>query len=225
MLRTTEEYKDFADFGDDAGGSVRFLSGAIKQSKVDAKVGRSGTPNGHTRHCAYYEQCLIDEKELWIPRDAFKFMQEFRQNYKGELTDPLVEKLLFELNRIWSRREQQRVDRLKEQYTFEMMKLSRKNTQSATFNEVQAKQTINRLKNDLKNAYTDNRTAFAERTSKNPPGTQYVGETIRFAKNLASAKKSMKKENDFLRDYIVQEKNTKPTPGKDIGNNKIKCNL
>lgn len=58
------------------------------------------------------------------------------------------------------------MDRLKENYSHELMKLKRKATQSSTYDEVRAKDTINRLKNELKMAYTQNRKAFAERSDK-----------------------------------------------------------
>ena len=109
---------------------------------------------------------LVDEKELWTPHDAFRFAQEFRKKYNGELTDALLEKLLFELNRIWSRREQQRISRVKAACAHEVMKLKRKLSQGVPFNEVQAKQTIHRLRNDLKTSYKENRQAYAERADR-----------------------------------------------------------
>jgi len=180
------------------------------QTKLDAGTRpNSATPSIHHVKCEV--QGFTDEKECWAPRDAFKFMQEFRKNYNGELTDTLIEKLLFELNRIWSKREQQRIDRLKAQYSHEIMKLKRKQTHSASFNEVQAKQTIARLRSELKNAYSENRKAFAERSEKNPPGTHYIGETIRMANQFQSAKKQLAKENEFLRKQI--KKDYKPKEG------------
>jgi len=101
-----------------------------------------------------------------MPQDAFKFAKEFRRTYNGELTDALLDKLLFELNRIWSKRENQRVQRIQAQCAHEIMKLKRKLGQSAPFNEVQAKNTINRLRNELKTSYKENRKAFDERAEK-----------------------------------------------------------
>lgn len=48
-----------------------------------------------------------------MPEEAFKFAHEFRLKYSGELTDTLIEKLLFELNKIWSKREQRMLNRVK----------------------------------------------------------------------------------------------------------------
>lgn len=54
-----------------------------------------------------------DEKLLWVPEESYKFAQSFRLKYDGELTDTLIENLLFELNKIWSRREQRLLQRVK----------------------------------------------------------------------------------------------------------------
>lgn len=210
MLKTTKEYSEFADFADDNTGSVRFLKGSLGLAKthVDETYKHlTGTVTAKSTADAVLERLcvkedLVDEKELWTPHDAFRFAQEFRKKYNGELTDPLLEKLLFELNRIWSRREQQRISRVKAACAHEVMKLKRKLSQGVPFNEVQAKQTIHRLRNDLKTSYKENRTAFADRADRNPPGMHYVNETMKMAKNSMKIKKQMTKENTFLRDQM-----------------------
>ena len=118
------------------------------------------------RVCDEAADPLLEETDKWIPREAFKFMQEFRRNYNGELTDSLIEKLLFELNRIWSRREQSRLARLRSQYAAEIQRLQRQIVSMPSHKEVEAKKTISRLRADLKSAHSENRKAFAERTSK-----------------------------------------------------------
>jgi len=204
MLKTTKEYSDFAEFADDNAGSIRFMKGATGKTQVDTNYKRiTGKPDAEgviERLCV--QEALLEEKEMWTPHDAFRFAQEFRKKYDGELTDALLEKLLFELNRIWSRREQKRIQRVEAKCAHEIMKLKRKLGQSVPFNEVQAKQTINRLKNELKTSYKENRKAFAERTEMNPPGTHYINETMKMAKNSANIKKQMTQENTFLKDQM-----------------------
>ena len=118
------------------------------------------------RTCITVEEPLVDERNLWIPEEAYKFAQEFRLKYKGELTDILFDKLLFELNRIWSKREQQQINRVKSQYAIEVKALSRQIKHHPSYDEVQAKETINRLKEQLKNAYKEHREMHNERPSK-----------------------------------------------------------
>lgn len=140
----------------------------MRQTQVDTSfkklTGTASPENAIQRLCV--QEALLDEKEVWVPQDAHKFVADFRRKYKGELTDALLEKLLFELNKIWSRREQQRIQRIQSQCSHEIMKLKRKLSQSAPFNEVQAKQTINRLKGELKTSYKENRKAFDERAER-----------------------------------------------------------
>jgi len=204
MLRTTQEYQGFADFADDHAGSIRFMKDTIRKTNVDLNHNKTYGPSVKEsvveRLCV--KESLLDEKEMWIPHDASKFAREFRRTYNGEITDALMDKLLFELNRIWSKRENQRVQRIQSQCAHEIMKLKRKLEQTAPFNEVQAKQTINRLRGELTTSYKENRKAFDERMEKNPPGTHYVNETVRITKDAHRLKKQITQENQFLKDQL-----------------------
>jgi len=204
MLKTTAEYRDFADFADDNSGSIRFMKDTIRKTNLDTNYkkhyGADVKESVVERLCV--KESLLDEKEMWIPHDAAKFAREFRRTYNGEITDALMDKLLFELNRIWSKRENQRVQRIQSQCAHEIMKLKRKLEQSAPFNEVQAKSTINRLRGELKTSYKENRKAFDERMEKNPPGTHYINETVRITKDAQRLKKQISQENEFLKSQM-----------------------
>jgi len=209
MLKTTKEYSDFADFADDNTGSIRFMKGSLGKTQLDIDYKRltgAVSSAAKTADAVVDRLCgpekLVEEKEMWTPHDAFRFAQEFRKKYNGELTDALLEKLLFELNRIWSRREQQRIQRVKTECAHEIMKLKRKLNQGVPFNEVQAKQTIHRLKNELKSSYKENRQAFADRAEKNPAGIHYVNETLKMAKNSMKIKKELTQQNDFIKEQM-----------------------
>lgn len=166
LLIVPIKYKDFADFADD-GGSIRFLKDIKRKTPLDLGQRKGSlSPTGFRRLCETLGDATIPEPEKWVPWDAFKFIQEFRRNYNGEITDTLLEKMLFELNRIWSRRETARLNRLKNQYAAEIRRLERKVQHHPTYKEVQAKQTITRLRNEIKTAHKDNRQAFAERMEK-----------------------------------------------------------
>lgn len=101
MLKQTSEFKDFADIADDDGASIRFLKDIKMKSYVDIGCNCRCV----NVHCGGKGEEVIDERMLWCPEEAWKFAQEFRIRYQGELTDILIERLLFELNKIWSRRE------------------------------------------------------------------------------------------------------------------------
>ena len=180
------------------------------------------SPSSIRRLCETVADPTLSEPEKWVPQDAFKFMQEFRRNYNGELTDTLIEKMLFELNRIWSRRENSRINRIKNQYSAEIQRLQRKISHHPNYKEVQSKQTITRLRNELKGSYKENRQAFAERMEKyrpfillysntiirNPPGIHYVGETVRMANQASRSKKTLQDENKQLREKLSTQQNS-----------------
>ncbi len=95
------------------------------------------------------------------------------------MSDNLIEHLMFELNKIWSRREARIVKQVKANCAHEVASLKRQLAFNPKYDEHQAKNTIQRLKNQLKQAYKENRELFAERQSRNPPGTKFVQETLK----------------------------------------------
>lgn len=79
---------------------MRFLKGVKAKSYID---------HGAPCKCKVMRPCvedeIVDERNLWCPEDAWKFAHDFRLNYDGELTETLIEKLLYEFSKIWSKRE------------------------------------------------------------------------------------------------------------------------
>lgn len=155
------------------------------------------------------EAQLIDEKMLWVPEEAFKFAHEFRLKYRGEMTDTLIERLLFELNKVWSHREQRLLQRVKAGCAAETSVLRRQLAFNPKYDEHQAVQTINRLKGQLKSAYKENRAAFAERATRNPPGVKYISETMKMTKDVQRDKKRHEDENRLLRKKLADVENLK----------------
>lgn len=67
-----------------------------KFTELDVYINGGGYPsNKILRPCIQEE--IIDEKLLWVPEEAFKFAHDFRLKYNGELTEVLIEDLLFEV--------------------------------------------------------------------------------------------------------------------------------
>ena len=75
---------------------MTFLKNLKKKSLLDCKF---------RWHCKPDEE-IVDEELLWVPEEAFKFIHSFKLKYSGELTDTLIELLLFELNKIWAHRQE-----------------------------------------------------------------------------------------------------------------------
>merc|ERR1711974_93177 len=86
MLKTTKEYKQFAEKAD-ASGSIRYLTSIGKFSNVDLAYNHKELKNMESHR----PDLFIDEDMLWVPAKAFKFAHEFRIKYNGQLTDTLIE--------------------------------------------------------------------------------------------------------------------------------------
>ena len=95
MLRSTKEFRDFAEYADDTGKSITFLKEIPVKSIVDCKCACMKCK--HARPCLVEESKYIDEKLLWAPSEAFNFIHQYRLQYKGELSDALIENLFFEV--------------------------------------------------------------------------------------------------------------------------------
>ena len=87
MLAKTSEFKNFAEFAKDNGGSVRFMDP------------REGTPTASEIKSA------PDEKESWIPEDAFKVAHDFRNKCAANVSKAMMNTLLTDLNKVWRARE------------------------------------------------------------------------------------------------------------------------
>lgn len=101
MLQSTDEYKDFAEFADSS-GSIHYLKTIGRFSKLDLADRFKKLSN---MKVSEKKRLVVDEKALWVPEEAYKFAHKFRLEYDGKLTEPLIELLLFELNKIWNARQ------------------------------------------------------------------------------------------------------------------------
>lgn len=88
LLRGTKEWKEFGCFADDHLNSISFLK-RMGEGKGEEEAGK--------RSCLREERKKVKEEEMWVPSEAFQFAREFRGKYGGELTDELIEYLLFEV--------------------------------------------------------------------------------------------------------------------------------
>jgi hypothetical protein len=194
MLKTTKEYKDLANKAD-ASGSIHYLTKIGKFSQVDMAVRYKELKS---LDC-HRPDLFVDESVLWVPSEAFKFAHEFRIKYDGQLTDTLIEHLLFELNKIWSTREQRLLDGQKKKYSSAAETLRRKSNQitHGPLELVNAQKEIQRLKGCLKNAYKENRDAHADRLKRNPEGVKQIQEAMKMANNHCSDKIKMRRENEY----------------------------
>ncbi len=89
MLSKTEEFKDFATLAIDS-GNVRFMNPVAPAIKTVIKEGDQ-------------------EKEDWIPEDAYKIAHDFRNKCASNISKPMMNQLLTDLNKIWRQREDKQI--------------------------------------------------------------------------------------------------------------------
>jgi hypothetical protein len=178
MLKSTEEFRDFAYLAENVSGGITFIKSS--QEKKSERKGSTKTkyntvtstknPNyPYTKEC---EKKRIESEDPfngdnWVPTDAFKFANEFTNKYKIEMSEPLINDLLSALNKIWRDRENKQITRLKTKYQSEIMNLRRKANMKSPFNEHTAVKTISKLKKDLQNVRDDLRNQIVEKNKLN----------------------------------------------------------
>lgn len=120
MLQTTSEYQQFANLALDDNG-VRFLN------EVNKKI-KSGldTKNRAVLHFCTCNKEFIPESGFWVPQKVYDFGKQFVKERNGELTQPELELLLYELNRIWREREKRIINTLNSGKAKEVQQLKRK---------------------------------------------------------------------------------------------------
>lgn len=105
MLAKTSEYKEFALAAIDT-GNVRFMNPQSAATATAIKPGK-------------------EEKEDWIPEDAFKVAHDFRNKCAANVSKAMINTLLTDLDKIWRAREDKKLQRLKNQMTREVESLRR----------------------------------------------------------------------------------------------------
>lgn len=172
MLKTTEEYKDFAYLAENVSGGIKFIKNNEDcKSNRRCKSGcRPAIVNKNKNNC-FVKECEKKKFEKedpfngdnWVPADAYNCAYEFRNKYNVEMSESLINDLLSALNKIWREREKKQISRIKTKYQSEIMGLRRKANMSTTFDEFTASKTISKLKKDLKNAKDDLRSQIVEK--------------------------------------------------------------
>jgi hypothetical protein len=204
MLKSTDEYKDFAYLAETVTGGIKFVGTHCncdvglksrcmcsqkkanktatrgKSAKIIIKEDNLKSSHSNSNTCcnsmyATTDACvrLCERKRLekedvfnsdnWVPADAFNCAYDFKNRYNIEISESLINDLLSSLNKIWRDREQKQISRLKTKYQHEIMELRRKVMMRSPFDEFQSKNTISKLKKDLKSVKDDLRTNIVEK--------------------------------------------------------------
>lgn len=107
-----------------------------------------------------------------------------------------------QLNKIWGKREEKAIDRVKASLSHEMASLRRQLELNNKYDDVVKNQEIIRLKGQLKRAYKENRENFDNRAKRNPPGVELIKETMKIKQETEKFKKRFTEENAILKEAI-----------------------
>lgn len=206
MLKSTNEYKDFAYLSETVPGGIRFLRDPNKTKKgtgsttptVANKKGKNAISNSN--------KAILDNQN-WVPSDAYTFATQFKNKYNLDLNENLLTDLLTSLNKIWQEREKKQVNRLKSQYQSEIMSLRRKLAMKTGYDEFTAAKTISKLKKDLKQTRDDLRDNIVlnNKLRTSPVGIDLVDNALKVASSFQNTKKCLENEIENLKKQLAQK--------------------
>jgi hypothetical protein len=142
LLSSTEEFRGFTHYAEDAGGVVY----------VPPQRGANGSAAGGGRGTA--EQGLRPPEEVtrkanarpvrgakreadyWVPADAYAVADDFRHQHVPHVPLEVFAELLIKLNRVWKARESRQLERQKDAANKRVGELRRKLQQSTPYEEV-----------------------------------------------------------------------------------------
>ncbi|MCQ2821264.1 MAG: hypothetical protein MJ252_28730 [archaeon] len=202
MLKSTEEFKDFAYLSETVAGGIRYCKPSTErkaktQTAANAKTAK-GIPNS--------QKDILDNQN-WIPSDCYSFAMEFKNKYNLDLSENLLTDLLTSLNKIWQEREKRQMNTLKSKYQGEIMSLRRKLAMKSGYNEFTAKKTISTLRKDLKQTRDDLRDniVISNKMRTNPGGIDLVENALKAANSFNNTKKCLENEIQGLKNQLAMK--------------------
>ena len=216
MLKSTNEFKDFAYLSETVPGGIRFVKGTTSKRKSATNTG-ANTSSIQNPNTSIVSTSLSTRKtsipnsnkdilnnENWVPSEAYSFAVQFKNKYNLDLNENILNNLLISLNKIWQEREKKQINRLKAQYQSEIMSLRRKTAMQSGFNEFNAKTTINKLKKDLKQTRDDLRDNIVlnNKLKTSPVGVELIDNALKVASSFQNTKKCLENEIENLKKQL-----------------------
>ena len=206
MLKSTNEFKDFAYLSETVPGGIRFIKGTAPKRKGATNTGVNTSliqnPNTSLTNNNSIKDSLNNEN--WVPSETYSFAVQFKNKYNLDLNENILNTLLISLNKIWQEREKKQINRLKAQYQSEIMSLRRKASMQSGFNEFNAKTTITKLKKDLKQTRDDLRDNIVlnNKLKTSPVGIELVDNALKVASSFQNTKKCLENEIENLKKQL-----------------------
>jgi hypothetical protein len=138
--------------------------------------------------------------EDWIPTDAFKVAHDFRNRCAGQVSAPLMNQFLRDLNKVWKAREDKQISRIKSECNREVQFLRRQVQFKKPYDKVMHQADVKRLKGDLKTAKGALRENVAvikqDEVGPNKDGLLIIDQTLKYTNEIQIERRRLKEEKD-----------------------------
>eukprot|EP00826_Nyctotherus_ovalis_P014547 TRINITY_DN14062_c0_g1_i3.p1 TRINITY_DN14062_c0_g1~~TRINITY_DN14062_c0_g1_i3.p1 ORF type:complete len:275 (-),score=100.24 TRINITY_DN14062_c0_g1_i3:51-875(-) len=183
MLKENEKTKAFAELFEDSRGAIG-LPSVVSYGKMSKKTG---------------------VKQNWVPQEAYKLAQDTLHRNKGVLSEAKISALIAELNKIWKERLRKQVNRVKQNYMAEIVRLRKERAAASHFDEGEAKKAISRLKTDVNCAYKELKDSKAIKEEKESPAKhKSLGGRGKLSDTLNGERRKLRNENAWLKEQIAK---------------------
>jgi len=196
LLKSTDQYKDFAYLAEDTSGGVMFVKDKETNHKHQPSNKSFSRKVKDVKNCRQKDfiEYNTENNVNWVPMDAYKCANDFSRKYQFDMSDEMISELLASLNKIWRDREKKVIARTKTKYEGEVLNLRRQMTMKTGFDEFSAMKQISLLKAELREAREENTKNLVQRNRKVPQGIELVDNALKLAKNFEKKKKVMEGE-------------------------------
>ena len=208
LLASTDEYREFVAYAEDAGG----LTYVPPLAAGNASYGTSSRGAGGSRDGADALMRLMPARErgvkgagaetdYWVPSDTYALANDFRRTHVPTLPMELFAELLLRLNRVWRAREQKRLERQREKLQKRIGELRRRVAQSVPYEEVLQSSEMERLRRELK----EMRAAFnAGRRKLNETEERLLESSLESAIAIDAQLQQAKGQNEHLLHEVAE---------------------
>lgn len=178
MLKTTDEYKNFAFLNQTTPGGIRYVHDdvSIKTGHHDCQIAKS---EANFKHFC----------DSWIPSEAFDLVINYNKKYNLELNEKIINDLLVSLNNIWKQKEHKVILKVKSKYQKEIMDLKRQ-FGIGIEPEHNSKQTNFSLKSKPRSA---------KLKQSNSKGKEVIENTMKIAASFNNTKKALEQQISSLK--------------------------
>lgn len=145
LLKSTQDYRNF-EIPLEEIKNHHFMKNITQRMRKGEIPLNNKTTNSCARHCHCME-IRVDERLLWTPSLCYKKLLQLKIKYNSNLTESCIEELLFELNKIYTSKQQTNIKKIEESYESKLKGL--RNKSQPRYDELIARKQIERLKKQL----------------------------------------------------------------------------